>query len=127
MNTIKLRERIDARGNLVENTKEQVMTNSRHFFVSKSIPGAVRGNHYHKEKQEFFFVIQGKCEIAIKDLKSEQSESIIVSDKDNLLVSVEPNKAHAIKNVGKNELILLALVNKPLDQNNPDTYPYKVI
>jgi UDP-2-acetamido-2,6-beta-L-arabino-hexul-4-ose reductase len=127
MNTIKLRERIDQRGNLVENTKEQVMLETRHFFVSKSIPGVIRGNHYHKRKKEYFLVIQGMCEIVMKDLINNKVESIKVSSRDNVLVLVEPNKAHAIRNIGDIELILLALVNEPLDQKNPDTYPYKVI
>lgn len=127
MKIVKLNEYIDNRGNLVENTQIEVMDNSRHFFVSKSAPGVIRGNHYHKYKQEYFFVIQGRCEIIEEDLKTKKQESLIVSDEDHTLVEIAPNKAHAMINLGKNELILLALVNEPLDHKNPDTYPYKII
>lgn len=127
MKKIKLREFSDKRGNLVENTNEDIMLSSRHFFVSKSVPGAIRGNHYHKHKQEYFIVIQGKCLIVVEDTVSKKREQIEVSDKDNLAILMEPGKAHAMKNIGENQLILLALVNEKLNKKQPDTFLYKII
>jgi UDP-2-acetamido-2,6-beta-L-arabino-hexul-4-ose reductase len=127
MKTVKLGEFSDKRGNLVENTEENIMLSSRHFFISKSIPGVIRGNHYHKRKTEYFIIVQGKCLIVVEDINSRSKESLEISDSDNLAVLMEPKKAHAIKNIGKNQLILLALVNEKLDHENPDTYPYRVI
>ena len=124
---IKLRKYSDKRGSLVENTLTSIVTGSKHFFVSKSKPGVVRGNHYHKKKKEWFYLIQGKCIFYIKDIISKKTEFIELNDKDNSIIQVEPNKAHAIKNTGKNEMILLALVNEPLDKKSPDTYSYIVI
>ena len=52
---------------------------------------------------------------------------MIVSENDNVLIKNPPNHAHAIKNIGGDEMILLALVNEVMDQKDPDTYPYKVL
>lgn len=125
--TIKLSKNVDERGNLLANTREDIMHEVKHFFVSRSVPGAVRGNHYHKHKTEWFLIIQGTCEIKVKDMETEEEERLTISDNDSVLVSMVPGKAHAMKNIGDNELILLALVNEVLDKEDPDTYPYKVI
>lgn len=127
MKTYPVKQNKDTRGRLLSNSVNPIMESVKHFFVSKSIPGAVRGNHYHKNKHEYFFVIQGKCLIVVEDIEKHEKEELLVEDKDNIIVDMEPNKAHAMKNVGDNELILLALVNEILDQKNPDTYPYQVI
>lgn len=127
MKTVKLKRYSDQRGSLVENTNELIMTASHHFFVSKSITGIVRGNHYHKRKSEWFYVIQGKCKIVIEDINTKKREEIDVDEKEDLVVNIGPNKAHAFKNLGDGEMILLALVNEVHDQKDPDTFEYKLI
>lgn len=127
MKTITLREFKDDRGSLVENTLESIMNESKHFFVSKSKPGVVRGNHYHEKKSEWFYVIQGTCKICVEDIMSKDREELKLKDEDKLIVHMEQGKAHAIQNIGDNELILLALINEMLDHEKPDTYAYKVI
>ena len=122
MKSIKLRQFSDHRGSLIENTLEKIMLDSRHFFVSKSKPGTVRGNHYHKHKSEWFYIIQGTCKLIIKDNKTKVIVEQTISDTDNIMIHIEPGVAHAFKNTGKSELILLALVNEVLDKNKPDTY-----
>lgn len=125
--TSKLRVYSDDRGSLAENTLQEVMANSEHFFISKSIPNIVRGNHYHKRKEEWFYIIKGKAEIAVEDIDTKERETITVSADDNILVKMEPLKAHAIKSIGDEEMILLALINEVFDQEDPDTYEYKVL
>jgi UDP-2-acetamido-2,6-beta-L-arabino-hexul-4-ose reductase len=127
MKTFALRVNIDERGSLVDNISKEVMESIKHFFVSKSAPGVVRGNHYHLKKKEFFYVIQGECLAVVEDLMTKKREEKLIKDSDNVLVCMEPEQAHALKNIGSKELILLALVNESLDKENPDTYPYEVI
>lgn len=124
---IKLREYSDNRGNLVENTLIDIMNNSQHFFVSKSKPNVVRANHYHHRKSEWFYIIQGTCKIAIKDLKTKETAEKIIKDSDHIILNIGPNIAHAFQNIGENELILLALINEVHNQDDPDTYEYKLL
>lgn len=127
MKLIKLRKYRDVRGSLSENTYPLIFKTTKHFFVSKSKPGVVRGNHYHLRKSEWFYVIQGKCRLYIKDIRTGKKEIKTISDKQNIIVNINPNKAHAFKNVGRGEMILLALVSEVHNQLDPDTYPYKLI
>lgn len=123
---INLREHRWLNGNLVENTLKKIITSSQHFFISKSNPGVVRGNHYHKRKSEWFYLIQGKCKVCAIDLKTKKKEEFILEDRKNIILNFKPNVAHAFKNIGNKEMILLALVNEVHDQSDPDTYKYDI-
>ncbi len=127
MEIVKLKKYSDPRGSLMENTFPDIFKETKHFFVSKSKPGVIRGNHYHLRKSEWFYVIQGECRIVIKDMKTGKKETRMVKASQNIVIHMEPNKSHAFKNTGKEELILLALVNEVHNQQDPDTYPHKVI
>lgn len=126
MKTKKLRRYSDHRGFLVENTDKKIMLGSQHFFISKSNKNVIRGNHYHHRKSEWFYVLQGKCKFCTEDIKTKKREELVVDEKDDILVNTVPGKAHAFKNIGKKELIILALVNEAHNQKDPDTYPYIV-
>lgn len=127
MQIVKLRQHKDERGMLVENTLPEIMKQSNHFFVSKSQPGVVRGNHYHTHKSEWFYVIQGTCEIIVEDMNTKKRETVTIRSEDENIFHMEPGKAHAFKNIGKDELIVLALINDVFDPENPDTVPYKIL
>lgn len=124
---VKLRKHKDSRGSLTENTLPRIMKESKHFFVSKSKPEVMRGNHYHLRKSEWFYVIQGKCKLVIEDINTKKNEDVVVDGKENIAIHIGPDYAHAFKNIGKNELILLALINEVFDENDPDTYPYNLM
>lgn len=127
MEVVELKKYSDERGSLVENTFPDIFKETKHFFVSKSKPGVIRGNHYHFRKSEWFYVIQGECELVVEDLKTRKRESRIVKASENIIIHMEPGKSHAFKNTGKEELILLALINEVHKQEDPDTYPHEVI
>lgn len=124
---VKLRKRQFENGTLVENTLKKIVSDSQHFFVSKSDPGVIRGNHYHKRKSEWFYLIQGICKVCVVDLETKQRQELILKDNQDLIVNFKQNMAHAFKNIGKNEMILLALVNEVHDQSDPDTYKYVIL
>lgn len=127
MKLIKLKRYQDKRGSLSENTRSAIFDSTKHFFISRSKPDVIRGNHYHLRKSEWFYVVQGKCRIYVKDIKTGEKEAMTVNDQQDLMVNIRPKTAHAFKNVGSKELILLALVNEVHDQSDPDTYEYKLI
>jgi UDP-2-acetamido-2,6-beta-L-arabino-hexul-4-ose reductase len=127
MKKVKLRKHEDGRGYLVENTLPKILKESKHFFISKSKPGVIRGNHYHLRKSEWFYLIQGRGVLYIEDIKNKKRNKIILDDKDNLIINLGPNKAHAFKNTGEKEFILLAFVSEVFNRRDPDTFNYKVI
>lgn len=127
MKKIKLKRYSDNRGYLVENTDKTIVCDSQHFFISKSNPGVIRGNHYHKRKNEWFYLIQGKCKLITKNVKSGIKKSIIIEEKNDIAVNIKPFVAHAFINIGNKEMVIFALVNEQHNQNDPDTYDYILI
>lgn len=112
----------DNRGWLCENITPTIMKKVRHFFISKSKPGVVRGNHYHYSKREWFLILEGVAKVYLLDLKTKKRESFIIKAEDQKLFEMRPKTVHAIKNIGKGNMLLLALINEVLDHKNPDTY-----
>lgn len=125
--TYTLTPKSDSRGWLIENELVRVRREMRHFLVSTSKPGAIRGQHYHTKKREWFLLIRGQAIIFFEDIHTKDRTTIQLTQKKFRMVEITPNVAHAIKNVGKGIMILLGIINEHLDPKRPDTFPYKVI
>lgn len=78
--------------------------------------GQVRGNHYHKETRELFFIVSGEIEIMIRDLKSGEHSEMLVGKGDVFII--EPYELHTFRTRTKAQWI--NMLSKPLDQQNPD-------
>jgi UDP-2-acetamido-2,6-beta-L-arabino-hexul-4-ose reductase len=116
----------DPRGILVQNEYGFVSQNMKHFLVSFSKPGIIRGNHYHERKREWFYVIQGKMKLYVMDLKTKEKDEIIIDSNSPELVEMEPSIVHTIENIGQDDLIFLGIVNEAFDPKNPDTFSYQL-
>jgi len=114
----------DKRGWLFELLK------SEHFgqiFVSKTLPGITRGNHYHDTKVEKFCVIQGQGIIRFRHIFSGEILEYPVDSKKISVVDIPPGYTHSIENNGDKEMICLFWANQLFDPENPDTYWEKVV
>lgn len=114
----------DERGWLFELIK------SDHFgqiFVSKTLPGITRGDHYHDTKLEKFCVIQGQGIICFRHIHSKEIIEYSVSDETISVVDIPPGYTHSIENNGSTEMICLFWANQVFDPEAPDTYWEKVI
>jgi len=109
----------DARGELVELCKSKIGGQS---FVSTTVPGVVRGNHYHRRKIERFVVCQGKAIIRIRRLFDESIVEFAVNGEEISFVDMPTLHTHSIENVGSTPLITVFWSNEIFDPNNPDTY-----
>lgn len=123
----KLEQKKDERGRLVQNEDNELANSMKHFHVSSSVPGAIRGQHYHNTKTEWFLVLEGKARIICKDLKTEEILELKLEGDDPQLVKISPKIAHTIENIGDSKMYLLAFVDKPFDEKNPDTIKYELI
>lgn len=61
----------------------------------ESSKGSIRGNHYHKETKECFFIIEGRIRVSLLDLVSNLRRVFIVKKGDILLVN--PNTLHTFE------------------------------
>lgn len=115
--------RSDERGWLFELIK------SEHFgqiFVSKTLPGITRGDHYHDTKLEKFCVIQGRGVIRFRHIHSDEILEYPVDDAVIRVVDIPPGYTHSIENVGNTEMICLFWADQVFDHEHPDTFWEKV-
>jgi dTDP-4-dehydrorhamnose 3,5-epimerase-like enzyme len=76
----------------------------------------VRGNHYHKETRELFFIISGEIEVVIDDLKSGEHLEMSVGKGDVFII--EPYELHTFHT--KTDAQWINMLSKPIDAQNPD-------
>jgi UDP-2-acetamido-2,6-beta-L-arabino-hexul-4-ose reductase len=119
-----LKKSSDERGWLIQSEHKEIAKSMKYFLVSFSKPGVIRGNHYHKRKKEWFSILQGKVKLYLYDLKTKEKGTYIISSEKMEFVEMEPNVAHAIKNIGEQELIFFEVIDEPFNPKDPDTFPY---
>jgi len=97
------------------------------IFVSRTLPGITRGNHYHDTKLEKFCVVQGRGVIRFRQIESDRVIEYPVDDKEIRVVDIPPGYTHSIENTGEGEMICLFWSNQLYDPGKPDTYFTPVI
>lgn len=119
----------DSRGFLLKAVKKEY-THDRPFgeiyFVSAS-PGTVRANHYHKVATEWFVVVRGRGLLTLADASNPHDRrEIPMGGPDRVCVRIPPGVAHAIEAVGDEDMLMMALADKPYDPSDTDTYPLEI-
>jgi UDP-2-acetamido-2,6-beta-L-arabino-hexul-4-ose reductase len=114
----------DPRGELFETVRAHGGTGQA--FVSTTVPGATRGDHYHLSKVERFFVLKGEAEISLRRLLHDEVVTFRVSGERPGFVDMPTMWVHNITNVGDSELVTLFWADQLLDPVNPDQYPERV-
>ena len=121
---IPLELRTDHRGILFEAIKGGGGGQS---FLSTTLPGVTRGNHFHINKVERFLVVQGKAKIRIRKVLSEEIWEYHVNGNVPVAVDMPTLHTHSIENVGNIPLLTLFWTHDLFDPNNPDTYADEVL
>lgn len=75
-----------------------------------------RGNHYHKETSELFFIIAGEIEITIDDIRS--GNHIEFCAKKGDIFIIEPYELHTFYT--KTDAQWINMLSKTMDVQNPD-------
>ena len=114
----------DARGDLFEAVRAHGGTGQA--FVSTTVPGATRGDHYHLHKVERFLVVKGEAEIALRRLYDDQIVRFRLSGAEPAFVDMPTMWVHNITNVGEEELVTAFWADQLLDPARPDQYPERV-
>lgn len=93
---------------------------------STTVPGATRGDHWHRDKIERFLVLRGSATIEIRRLFDDTVHTFSVSGDEPAFVDMPTLHAHDITNVGDGELLTLFWANDHFDPSNSDTFPEPV-
>lgn len=121
---IPLAQHGDPRGILVEAVKAH--GGGGQSFVSTTVPGTTRGDHFHLRKIERFVVIGGQGRIQLRRLFSDEVRTFEVSGDEPVAVDMPTMWAHNISNAGDTELLTLFWTDSVFDPDRPDTYPEPV-
>jgi UDP-2-acetamido-2,6-beta-L-arabino-hexul-4-ose reductase len=113
-------QRNDPRGSLAEFIKSPGIGQ---VFVSRTRPGALRGNHFHNTKTEKFLVLQGYAIIRLRHVLETSAIEIRVRGEDYQVVDIPPGYTHSIQNVGDTDVITVFWSDEIFDPGSPDTFP----
>jgi UDP-2-acetamido-2,6-beta-L-arabino-hexul-4-ose reductase len=114
----------DARGSLWDVAKAQ---GAGQTFVSWTLPGITRGNHYHRHKVERFAVLSGQGCIRLRRLLTNEVHTFDFSGEYPGYVDMPTFCTHSIENVGTVPLLTLFWSGELFDPRDPDTYPEPVL
>ena len=95
--------------------------------ISTTVPGVIRGEHYHLDKVERFAVISGDAMIRVRRLFTDDVVEFPVSGDAPVFIDMAPLCTHDITNTGSTELVTLFWSHDHFDPSNGDTYPLKVV
>ena len=110
----------DTRGNLFETVRSHGGTGQT--FVSTTLPGVTRGEHYHLRKIERFMVVRGSAEIALRRVCDHEIVRFHVGGDRPCFVDMPTMWVHKITNTGEEDLITLFWTDQLHDPAAPDTY-----
>jgi oxalate decarboxylase/phosphoglucose isomerase-like protein (cupin superfamily) len=66
-----------------------------HYIAAfELVTGGVRGNHYHRRKLEYVYLLCGSISLALRDLASGREETVVMREGD--LALIETEVVHAI-------------------------------
>jgi len=69
--------------------------NWREINYIETVKGNVRGGHYHKKTNEGFYIIRGRIEITLEDIKSRRVKTFIAEK--GSVFTIKPNTIHTFK------------------------------
>lgn len=121
---ISLTRRIDQRGSFVEALRAHGSPGQLSY--STTMPGIIRGQHYHLTKIERFVVICGQAEIALRRVLTDETVRFRVSGAEPVIVDMPTMWAHNITNTGDELLFTIFWTNDLFDSASPDTYAEEV-
>ncbi len=113
-----LEQRCDPRGCLAEFVKA---TPFGQIFISRTLPGITRGNHYHHVKTEKFLVLEGDAIVRFRHIEESEVIAYPVRGEEFKVVDIPPGYTHSIENVGTGELVTLFWASEVFDPEKPDT------
>ncbi|MGW5360161.1 polysaccharide biosynthesis C-terminal domain-containing protein [Actinopolymorpha pittospori] len=121
---ISLPLRSDHRGGLVECVRAH--GGQGQSFVSTTVPGVTRGEHFHLGKVERFLVLRGRARISLRRLFHDELVSFDVSGDQPAVIDMPTMWVHNITNTGDTELVTFFWTHTIFDSAHPDTYAVTV-
>lgn len=115
-----LQTRSDARGFVFEPLEADELQGMRNCHVVVSVPGAVRGNHYHPNVTETMAIV-GPAHVRVR--VGEALHDVHVAAGSVMRFTFAPGVTHAIRNTGNQPNFLVAFA----DHESHDAVPDRIL
>lgn len=116
---IPLVKHADTRGSFSEIIRTHGGTGQTSF--STTVPGVLRGGHYHRRKVERFLVLSGKARISLRKMFTDEVKHFDVDGEQPIAIDMPTLWTHSIENTGSEVLLTNFWTDDHFDPNNPDT------
>ena len=126
----KLEKHADERGYFQEILRDDggMFKNLKNFgqiSISSTKPGIIKAFHWHEQQDDIFYVISGSAKVILYDLREDSTtykrvDEVDMSDNDQKLLFVPRKVAHGYKVLGKKDIVMLYIMNKPYNRKKPD-------
>jgi dTDP-4-dehydrorhamnose 3,5-epimerase-like enzyme len=113
----RLQPREDARGAVLEPLGAETLPSQQNVHVVLTLPGGVRGNHYHERGTEIMTVF-GPALVRLRD--GEQLEDVRAATGEALRITIPPGIGHAVRNTSETMMVIVSFSTAPHDHGNPD-------
>ena len=110
----------DNRGQVFNPVEIDTLIKQKNCHVVISVPGAVRGNHYHPKGTEII-VITGPADVRVRQHGT--LRDITIPAKSVYRLTIPPGVSHAVKHTGNENGVLLSFGTVPYDPDHPDMVP----
>lgn len=118
---VKFKTNVDTRGVFTELVRLDHNMSGQISF-STTIPGVIRGNHFHTRKIERFAVIKGEALIQLRRVGENKVYDFYLSGNVPAYVDMPIWTIHNIKNIGSEDLYTIFWINELYDAEDSDTY-----
>jgi len=122
---LSLDDRGDQRGfsYTVEDRQLSFLGSVEDVHFSSTLPGHIRGNHFHRLRKEVLIVRHEDCWTLAWDRgEGTDVEACKFEGSGTVAVEIEPLASHAVRNDGTRPLLIFAMTDGLYDPANPDSY-----
>jgi len=109
----------DDRGVFVELIRNY---NGGQVSFSTTLPGKIRGNHFHTRKIERFMVIKGIAQVQLRKIGTNEIIQLELSGAQPAYVDIPVWCTHNLINIGIEPLITVFWISELYNPNDPDTF-----
>jgi oxalate decarboxylase/phosphoglucose isomerase-like protein (cupin superfamily) len=113
----RMQPREDFRGVVLEPVGTETLAGQQNVYVAFTVPGGVRGNHYHEHGTEIMTVF-GPALVRLRD--GDQLEDVRAATGEALRITIPPGVGHAVRNTGEAAMVIVSFNTAPHDHDNPD-------
>lgn len=117
----------DERGRLMEilRNDDDAYTEFGQVYMTTNYPGIIKAWHCHAKQTDYVTCISGMIKLALYDGREGSAtyrrvEELFIGDHKKRMVIIPPGVYHGWKNIGTVESIVISVITRTYNPNNPD-------